>query len=133
MGPRVSVRRKGENIYLTIEGEFNYESSRELLAVVQQLLMTSLKCAMPGSQVTYCLKTRGKVDLEKIAHFQKVINDQPCCSEVCENTKAAQKQGVVPFQGESLRCRPRGGLILIKGGALSPIEARRLRFDTTQK
>ncbi len=114
MGPRVSVRRKGENIYLTIEGEFNHKSFRELLATVQQLLMTSLKCATPGSPVTYCLKTRGKVDLEKISHFQKVI---PCCSEVCEDTKAGQEQGVVPLQEESLQSRPRGRLILVKGGA----------------
>jgi hypothetical protein len=117
MGPRVSVCRKGEHIYLTIEGEFNYESSRELLAVVRQLLMTSLKCATPNSPVTYCLKTRGKVDLEKIAHFQKVIDDRPCCSEVCEDPKVGQEQGVVPLKEESLKRRPRNGLTLVKGGA----------------
>jgi hypothetical protein len=117
MGPKVSVRRKGENIYLTIEGEFNNESSRELLAVVQQLLMTSLKCVTPGSPVTYCLKTRGKVDLEKLAHFQKEIDGQPCCGELCEDTKAGREQEGVPLNGESLKCRSRGRLILVKGGA----------------
>jgi hypothetical protein len=117
MGPRVSVCRKGEHIYLTVEGEFNCESSRELLAMVRQLLMTSLKCATPNSPVTYCLKTRGKVDLEKIAHFQKVIDDPSCSSEVCENTKAGQEQGVVPLKEESLKRRPRNGLTLVKGGA----------------
>ena len=116
MGPRVSVRRKGENISLTIEGEFNYQSSRELLAVVQRLLLTSLKCATPGSPVTYCLKTRGRVDLEKIAPFQKELDDQLGCSEVCEDTQAGQKQGVENLQGESRKCRPRGGLVLVKGG-----------------
>jgi hypothetical protein len=114
MGPRVSVRRKGENIYLTIEGEFNRESSREMFAIVQQLLMTSLKCATPDSPVTYCLKTRGKVDLEKIAHFQDAIDDQPCGRE----PKVGQEHGVVPLQDDSLKCRHRNGLILLKGGAV---------------
>jgi hypothetical protein len=117
MGPRVSVRRKGENIYLTIEGEFNYESSRELLAVVKQLLMTSLKCATPDSPVTYCLKTRGHVDLEKIAHFQKTIDDQPRGGELSEDTKVGQEQGAAPLKGEFLKHRFRGRLILVKGGA----------------
>ena len=117
MGPRVSVRRKGENIYLTIEGEFNHESYRELLTVVQKLLMTSLKCATPGSPVTYCLTTRGKVDLEKLAHSQKEIDGQPCCAELCEDTQVGLDQGGTPLNGESLKYRSRGRLILVKGGA----------------
>jgi hypothetical protein len=101
---------------MTIEGEFNHESSRNLLAVVQKLLLTSLKCATPGSHLTFCLKTRGKVDPEKIALFQQVIVDQPCFDEFCEDIKSGQVQQVVPLQNESLQRQHRNGLILVKGG-----------------
>ena len=64
MEPKVSVCRKGESIYLTVMGQIDDHSSYELLAVVRQLLQTSLKCAAPGSQVTYWLKTRSSVTPE---------------------------------------------------------------------
>jgi hypothetical protein len=113
MGPRIAICRKGENIFLTIEGEFNCESSRELLSAVRHLLMTSLKCVAPGSRVTYCLKTRGKVDPGKIASGQQVLNDPPSCEE----RQAEPRPKVAPLQEKSLKPRSRNGLILIKGGA----------------
>ncbi len=67
MEPKVSVHRKGESIYLSITGEIQDEPSAELLSVVRQLFQTSLKCAAPGSRVTYWLKTRGTLNLEKLA------------------------------------------------------------------
>ena len=117
MGPKVSVCRKGDDIFLSIEGEFNNESSQELLSIVRQLLITSLKCAAPGSQVTYSLKTHGKVNLEKMAQFHQVINDQPCCPGICEEPKERQEQRSRPIEDEPANSRPRNGLILIKGGA----------------
>jgi hypothetical protein len=116
MAPRISVCRKGEDIFLTIKGDFNHESFLELLSVVRQLLMMSSKCAAPGSQVTYSFKTRGKVDLDKMAHFQPEIKDHPCRFEACGEVPEKQEQGVVTGQGESAPRQPRGGLILVKGG-----------------
>jgi hypothetical protein len=101
MGPRVSVCRKGENIFLTIEGDINFESSQDLLAVVRQLMNTLMKCAAPETRVNYRLKTRATVDLDKMAHFQEAITEQPATSEV----------------GRKAKPRPRNGLTLVKGGA----------------
>ena len=102
MGPRVSVCRKGENIFLTIEGDINSESSQELLAVVQQLMNTLMKCAAPETRVNYRLKTRATVNLDKIAQFQEAIAEQPASPE---------------FDGKA-KLRGRNGLPLVKGGAL---------------
>jgi hypothetical protein len=118
MTPRISVCRKGDDIFLTIEGGFTDESFQELLLAVRQLLLTSLKCATPGSQVTFSLKTRGKVDLEKMFHFRHMISGQPCRLDPCMGTPEGQEHGVVAFQEESPRRQPRNGLILVKGGAL---------------
>jgi hypothetical protein len=117
MAPRISVRRKGDNIFLTIEGAFNCDSFQELLSVVRQLLMTSLKCATPGSQLTYCLKTRGEVDFDKLAHFNQLITDKPCHLDVCGDGRTMQEHEVVPLQKKSPHRQPRNGLILVKGGA----------------
>ena len=118
MAPRISVCRKGDDIFLTIEGGFTDESFQELLLVVRQLLMTSLKCATPGSQVTFSLKTRGKVDLDKMFHLRNVINDQPCHLDAYVDTPEGQTLGVVTFPEESPQRQPRNGLTLVKGGAL---------------
>jgi hypothetical protein len=117
MAPRISVRRKGDNIFLTIEGCCNCDSLKELLSVVRQLLMKSLKFIPPGSQITYCFKTSGKVDCEKLANFHPLTHDEPCCPEVCGEAKDSQEQEVVPLQGKSSHHQPRNGLILVKGGA----------------
>jgi hypothetical protein len=118
MAPRISVCRKGEDIFLTIEGGFTGESLQELLLAVRKLLLTSLKCATPGSQVTFCLKTRGKVDLDKMFYFRHMINDQPCRLDVYVDTSEEQTLGIVTFQEESPQRQPRNRLTLVKGGAL---------------
>jgi hypothetical protein len=118
MGPKVSVCRKGDDIFLSIEGDFTDESSQELLSTMRQLITTSLKCAAPGSRVSYSLKTRGKVNLEKIAEFHHVINDQSCYPGICEEPMEKQDQNPRPLQEESSNSQARNGLILIKGGAL---------------
>ena len=69
MEPMILVSRKGENIFLTIKGEINSKSTGELLVAVRKLLITSLKCAAPGTRVTYCVKTRAILDLGKISSF----------------------------------------------------------------
>jgi hypothetical protein len=117
MEPRFSVCRKGDDIFLTIEGEVNHGSSQELFWMVRQLVMTSLKYIVPGSQMTYSFKARGKVDLEKLAQFQQEIHDQTCCKDACEATEEKQEQEVVLVQVESPKGQPNGRLILVKGGA----------------
>jgi hypothetical protein len=118
MGPRISVYRKGDDIFVTIEGDFNNESSQELVWVVRQMLKTSLQCAAPGSQVTYSLKTHSKVDLEKMAQFQQLTNDQPNHHGACEDTNESQEKGSRPVQGTTPNRRSHNGLILVKGGNL---------------
>lgn len=118
MGPRVSVCRKGENIFLTIEGDINFDSSQELLAVVRQLMNTLMKCAAPETRMNYRLKTRATVDLDKIAHVQDAIAEQPASPEVGEKAQPEPEQDLAACQGESARPRPRKGLTLVKGGAL---------------
>ena len=118
MAPRISVCRKGDDIFLTVKGGFTNESFQELLLMVRQLLWTSLKCAAPGSQVTYNLKTQGKVDLKKMFHLQHSINDQTRRLDACVDTQEGQELGVVKLQEKSPQPQPRNGLFLVKGGAL---------------
>ena len=65
MSPTVSVCRKGDNLYLTLEGDFSNISSQELLQALKKLVGTSLKCFAADSPVAFSFKTRGKVDHEK--------------------------------------------------------------------
>jgi len=65
MGPTVSVCRKGDDLYLTLEGDFNQTSSQQLLQTLKKLVATSLKCFAADSPVAFTFKTRGKVDLKK--------------------------------------------------------------------
>jgi len=118
MGPRVSVCRKGENIFLTVEGEINFESSRELLAMVRQMMNTLMKCAAQKTRVTYCLKTRATVDLERMAHIQEAVTEQPGNPEVDGKARPEPEQGLAACQEESARPRPHNGLTLVKGGAV---------------
>jgi hypothetical protein len=118
MGPRVSVCRKGKDIFLTIKGEINFESSLELLAVVRQLLNTLRKCAAPEDRVSYCLKTRATIDLEKMAHFQEALTAEPYSPEADGQASPEQASSRGPCQEEAAGARPRPGLFLVKGGAL---------------
>jgi hypothetical protein len=65
MGPTVSVCRKGDDLYLTLEGDFNHTSSQQLLQALRKLMMTSLKCVAPDSPVGFSFKTHSKVDCKK--------------------------------------------------------------------
>lgn len=118
MAPRISICRKGDNSFLAIEGDYSCESFEELFSVVRQLLTTSLKCVVPGSQVTYSIKTRCKVDLKKMGNFRQLLNEQPCCLDACADGLEGKERGVVAPPEESPRHQVRNGLTLIKGGAL---------------
>ena len=66
MEPTVSVCRKGEDLYLTLEGDFNHISSQQLLLALRKLVGTSLKCFAADSPVAFTFKTHGKVGLNKM-------------------------------------------------------------------
>jgi hypothetical protein len=68
MEPTVSVCRKGEDLYLTLEGDFNHISSQQLLQALRKLVGTSLKCFAADSPVAFTFKTHGKVDLKKTGY-----------------------------------------------------------------
>jgi len=65
MIPTVSVCRKGDNLYLTLEGDFNQISSQQLMQALRKLVGTSLKCFADDSPVAFTFKTHGKVDFKK--------------------------------------------------------------------
>ena len=65
MRPTVSVCRKGDDLYLTLEGDFNHISSQQLLQALRKLVVTSLKCFAADSPVAFSFKTHGKVDQRK--------------------------------------------------------------------
>ena len=66
MEPTVSVCRKGEDLYLTLEGDFNHISSQRLLQALRKLVGTSLKCFSDDSPVAFTFKTHGKVGLKRM-------------------------------------------------------------------
>jgi hypothetical protein len=68
MGPTVSVCRKGEDLYLTLEGDFNHISSQQLLQAMRKLVVTSLKCFAADSPAAFTFKTHGKVGPTKTKH-----------------------------------------------------------------
>jgi hypothetical protein len=68
MGPTVSVCRKGKDLYLTLEGDFNHISSQQLLQALRKLVATSLKCFAADSPAAFTFKTHGKVDLKKTGY-----------------------------------------------------------------
>jgi hypothetical protein len=65
MRSTVSVCRKGNDLYLTLEGSFNHVSSQQLFQSLRKLVLTSLKCFAADSPVAFSFKTHGKVDIKK--------------------------------------------------------------------
>jgi len=68
MRPTVSVCRKGDNLYLTLAGEFNQISSQQLFQALRKLVMTSQRCFSADFPVAFIFKTHGKVDLKKVGY-----------------------------------------------------------------
>ena len=65
MEPTVAVHRKGDDLCLILQGDFNHISSQQLLQALKQLLATSLKCFAADCPSAFTFKTYGKVDLKK--------------------------------------------------------------------
>jgi len=65
MEPTISVYRKGEDLYLTLEGEVSGTSSQHLFEALKKAVMTSLKCVAPDSSISYLFRTHGNVNFKK--------------------------------------------------------------------
>jgi hypothetical protein len=62
MGPKISVRRKGDNVYLKLMGDLSLNSSEELLHAVKKIMLASLRFSSPGTKVCCTFKTQAKVN-----------------------------------------------------------------------
>jgi hypothetical protein len=67
MGPKISVTRKRDNVYLKLMGNFNPTSAHEILHAVEKMVTASLKFASPGSKVHFTFKAHAQVRLGKKA------------------------------------------------------------------
>jgi hypothetical protein len=67
MEPTVSVHRKGTDLCLTLQGDFNHISSQQLAQSLRKLMAMSLKVFAADFPATFTFKTSGKVDLKKTA------------------------------------------------------------------
>jgi hypothetical protein len=67
MEPKVSVHRKGNELCLILQGDFNHISSQQLAQAFRKLMAMSLKVFAADFPATFTLKTSGKIDLAKTA------------------------------------------------------------------
>jgi hypothetical protein len=67
MEPTVSVHRKGDDLCLILQGDFNHISSQQLLQALKKLVATSLKCFAADCPSAFTFKIDGKVDRKKTA------------------------------------------------------------------
>ncbi len=64
-GPKISVCRKGDKVYLKLMGDISINSSEELLHAVKKMVQASLKFSTPGSKVSCTFKTQARVNFGK--------------------------------------------------------------------
>ncbi|MGA7578657.1 MAG: hypothetical protein ACLQUW_03010 [Desulfobaccales bacterium] len=62
MQPQISIRRKRENLYLKLSGNFNRNNSREILGAVQKMMDVSLQGSSPDTQVVFTFQTHAKIE-----------------------------------------------------------------------
>jgi hypothetical protein len=75
MGSTISVCRKGNDLFLTLEGNFNNHSCQDMIDALRKVVMTSLKCAPPDTKVNFTFKTHGKVDFMKTVQAHQGASD----------------------------------------------------------
>jgi hypothetical protein len=63
MEPKISVCRKGDNVYLKLMGSVGMQTSSDLLHAVKKMVLASLKYSTPGSKVFCSFKARATVNL----------------------------------------------------------------------
>lgn len=62
MEPRISICRRGENLYLKLKGNFNRSDSEEILRAVRRLVGISLQSSSPNTQVFFTFQTFAKIE-----------------------------------------------------------------------
>lgn len=65
MQAQISICRKCENLYLKLQGNFNENSSGEIMQALQRLLISSLQASSAEGQVRFTFQTHAKVDLSR--------------------------------------------------------------------
>jgi hypothetical protein len=65
MEPTVSVHRKGDDLCLILQGDFNHITSQQVFLALKKLVETSRKCFSADCPSSFTFKTYGKVDLKK--------------------------------------------------------------------
>jgi hypothetical protein len=60
--PQISIRRKRENLYLKLRGNFDRRNSREILEAVQKMMDVSLRGSSPNNQVVFTFQTHAKIE-----------------------------------------------------------------------
>jgi len=61
MASELSICRKRENLYIKLTGDFNQNSSEEILSAVKKLVITALQISSPEATVAFTFQTRAKV------------------------------------------------------------------------
>ncbi len=67
MDPKISVRRKGDHVYVKLMEDVSSNSSEELLHAVKKMVLASLKFSSPGSKVSCTFTTQAKVNIGRLA------------------------------------------------------------------
>ncbi len=62
MQPQISIRRKRENLYLKLSGNFNRSNSRDILGAVQKMMDVSLQGSSPDTKVSFTFQARAKIE-----------------------------------------------------------------------
>ncbi len=65
MGPKISVCRKRDEVYLKLMGSVSTGTAGELLSILENLVMASLKFSSPDFPVGFTFRTRTRVDLAR--------------------------------------------------------------------
>jgi hypothetical protein len=76
MGPKISVCRKKDEVYLKLMGNVSPGTALELLSILENLLMASLRFSSPDSPVGFTFRTHTKVDLARKTQAPAVLPSQ---------------------------------------------------------
>jgi|WetSurSiteA1Bulk_404760.scaffolds.fasta_scaffold71114_2 hypothetical protein len=61
MEPKISVRRKGDVVYLKLAGQFSDATAHDLLQAMTRMVLSQLRYALPDSQVSFTFMTNAQV------------------------------------------------------------------------
>jgi hypothetical protein len=65
MRSKISIRRKGDSVYLKFMGNFNLTSSEAILHALKKMVLSSLEFSNPASEVCFTFKTHARVIIDR--------------------------------------------------------------------